>query len=89
MPTLEESVAAGLRAYAAGNRAVEAATEGLIRLWGGRFAHDWPWIHHEDDAWWVAWDEITDDATRGPVGILQRDGFQPGSAGELSLSRYR
>ena len=34
--------------------------------------HGWPWIHHEDDAWWVAWDEITDDATAALSGGERR-----------------
>jgi hypothetical protein len=51
--------AEALRAWAKGLYTSEAATELLLRAFGGRFATDaQPWIHRDDDWWWIEWDAI-------------------------------
>ena len=73
MPMTDVDSNDALRANAAGDRAKEAAVEALIRLFGGRFARPGnPWIQHEDGAWWVEWEQITDEATGALSGGERR-----------------
>jgi len=57
---------ATLRTWAKGLYSSEAATELLIRAFGGRFAEPhWPWIHQESDGQtWVEFDAIPDNIGR-------------------------
>lgn len=55
-----------LRAWAAGYDTTEAATELLLRGFGGRFAQEGnPWIHTTGaiSAPYIVWDDITPDST--------------------------
>lgn len=51
-----------LRTWAKGVHTSEAATELLLRAFGGRLAGaGHPWIHRDDDDvdwWWIEWDDI-------------------------------
>jgi hypothetical protein len=58
--------AEALRAWAKGLYTAEAATELLIRAFGGRFAEPhWPWVHDGADGTWIEFEIIPDHV--GPL----------------------
>jgi hypothetical protein len=65
---------AGLRAWARGLYASEAAVELLVRSHGGRFAEAGnPWIGTDDSGWsWLEPDQLTGTATAGLSGGERR-----------------
>lgn len=69
------AIYASLRAWARGMYTTEAATELLVRSFGGKFASpDQPWIHPTDNGYWIDFAGIP-----GHIGAL--------SGGEQRLLR--
>jgi hypothetical protein len=70
-------LSAGLRRWASGVLPVEAATELLLRAFGGRFTKvGYPWVRGSvEDGLWIDWDQMTGA------------NLQPYSGGEQRLLR--
>jgi hypothetical protein len=61
---MKAATAQEIREWAQGSHPVEAATELLLRAFGGRFAEPGlPWVRQDHRRAWVDFDAITDDAT--------------------------